>query len=185
MWWPFSSNKGKETSEVTEELAPSLRGFFAEKNPDQKHASLFSESPFQQRVNEVLNREEKLQKNQQYSYEFDKYKRTDVPRRVTSINCAEIQQHVIECFKGWSAITDTNHCSKEIQTSRSCVEIQTRALKTMHYDDCYDKKQCDQIRYLVDQLFVKTFGQYGENISDENETKYTKDLERVFYKVWK
>lgn len=183
--WPFSSNKGKETAEVTEELAPSLREFFAENNPDQKHAAFLSGSPFQQRVNDVLNREEKLQENREYSYDFDRYKRSEVPRKVTAINCAEIQQLVIECFKGWSAITDTNHCSKEIQTSRRCVEIQTKALKTMHYDDCYDKKQCDQIRFLVDQMFVKSFGQYGEHISDENEAQYTRELERVFYKVWR
>lgn len=177
--WPFTSSNGKDTSEITKEIPENLREFFKENNPDLKHETIFEAPPQQKRVNDILNR-----KKSEYSYELDKYKRTETPKKVTSVNCAELQQKVIECFRGWT-LTLTTHCSQEIKNNTSCIEIQNGALKKLYYDDCYDIEQCTKIRFAIDKLFTENFGQYGDNISDETKKQFDEGIDKVFYKIWK
>ncbi|CUM47226.1 unnamed protein product [Debaryomyces tyrocola] len=179
--WPFNSNNGKDTSEIAEELPDNLKGFFKENNPDLKHETIFDVPPQQKRVNEILH---KHQKNNEYSFEFDKYKRRETPKKVTSINCAELQQKVIECFRGWT-FTLTNQCSQEIKNNSSCIEIQNNALKKLYYDDCYNIDHCTKIRFVIDKLFIDNFGQYGENMTDESKHKFNEEIDKAFYKIWK
>lgn len=177
--WPFSSND-KESSELTKELPDSLKDFFEENNPTEKHKSVFESTPQQKRVNDILLKHE----NKNYSFEFDSYKHSEDPKKVTSINCAEMQQKVVECFRGWT-FTQSTHCQDEINTHASCVSIQRDALNKLFYGDCVSIPQCNQIRYVVDKLFTENFGQYGDNVNEESKEKFEKELDKAFYKIWK
>lgn len=179
--WPFTSDKGKETSEITKELPEGLKEFFKKYNPDLQHESVFDISPQQQRVNEIL---QKHEKNNAYSYEFDLYKQRETRKTVTSVNCAELQQKVVDCFRGWN-FTKTTHCSQEMKQNTSCVEIQNDALKRLYYDDCYNTDQCNKIRFIIDKLFTENFGQYGEQTNEENKAKFDQQVDKAFYKIWK
>lgn len=181
--WPFTFDKGKNTDDITKELPQNLKEFFIENNPDKnnENGSVFEKSPQQQRVDNVLL---KNNINDKYSYEFQKIKATETVRKVTTINCAEIQQQVLDCFRGWS-FTSTNPCSDEIKLSTSCIDIQSKGLKKLHYEECYNEIQCNQIRRVIDQLFIKNFGQFGENINDENQLKFDNEIDNIFDKVWK
>jgi hypothetical protein len=179
--WPFSTNYGRDTKELTNELPEGLQDFFKENNPDAKHQSIFEITPHQKRVNDVLSRQDK---NPEYTYEFDKYKQAETPHKVTVINCAELQQKVMECLRGWN-VTSTDPCRAEIKKTTSCVEIQNRALKKMYYQDCVSVEQCSKIRYVIDKLFTENFGQYGDTINDQSQAKFNKDLDNMFYKIWK
>ncbi|ODV67508.1 hypothetical protein HYPBUDRAFT_147838 [Hyphopichia burtonii NRRL Y-1933] len=180
--WPFTSDKGKDTSEITKELPEHLQGFFEEKNPDRKLEGAHEVSPHQNRVNQVLYQHEKT--NPDYSYQFDNYKRAESAKKVVGINCAELQQKVHECLRGWS-FTEANHCNEEIKLSMECMKIQKEGLKKLYYDDCYNEKQCQQIRRVIDQLFVKNFGQFGDQVNEENQSKFNNDINGVFYKIWR
>lgn len=179
--WPFTTLYGKDTKELAKELPEDLQGFFAENNPDAKHQSIFEITPHQKRVNDVLS---KQPQNPEYSYDFDKYKQAQTPHKVTAINCAELQQKVMECLRGWN-VTSTDPCRVEINKTASCVEIQNRALKRMYYQDCVSVEQCSSIRYVIDKLFTENFGQYGDNINEEAQKKFDTELDKVFYKIWK
>ncbi|ODV79317.1 uncharacterized protein CANTADRAFT_50860 [Suhomyces tanzawaensis NRRL Y-17324] len=182
MVWPFTSNKGKETSELTKELPENLKGFFEENNPDSKHQSIFEESPHQKRVNQVLLKHQK--QNTPYSYELERYKQKEKPQVVTAVNCAEIQQQVVDCFRSFN-LTSTTQCKFEIGKTTACVEIQNRALKKLYYEDCVDIDQCEKIRYIVDKLFTENFGQYGDEVNEVTKANFDKSLDGMFYKVWK
>jgi hypothetical protein len=182
--WPFNSNE-KKTEEVTQDLSPNVQEFFKEANPEKNHQSIFEESPQQKQVNKVLAREEKWVKEQNhYDYKFERYKQTEGPNKVAQINCAELQQKVIECFRNWS-LTSADQCRAEIGIVTKCADLQNHALKKLYYEDCYNIPQCDYIRYVADKLFTENFGQFGEDISDESKTKFNKDLDKAFKKVWK
>lgn len=175
--WPFGSSAGTESEELTKDLPDNLKGFFAEENA--KHQSKFEESPKDDLVAKIVSRQ-----SQEHSHDFARYKRDELLKKVTSINCAELQQAVIDCYKGW-LFTSSNHCSDEIQRSTKCIDTQNRAFRQLRYEDCYNEKQCKLIRYIVDKLFVKNFGQFGEDMSEENHHKFDEEVESVFTRVWK
>ncbi|ABN65145.1 predicted protein [Scheffersomyces stipitis CBS 6054] len=179
--WPFTSEKS-DSAEIAKELPEDLKQFFTETNPEPNHRSIFEVSPEQKRVNEVLLRAEK---DKTYSDEFERYKHVENAKKVCSINCAEIQQEVLECFKSWKFAGLETPCTQEIKRTSQCMEIQKAALKKLYYDDCVSIPQCNQIRYIIDKLFVENFGQLGDNVNDETKAKYAKDLDKVFYKIWR
>lgn len=182
--WPFSSSE-KKTEEVTKDLSPNVQEFFVETNPEKNHQSIFEESPHQKQVNQVLLREEKWAKEHNHvDYKFDRYKQSEKPIKVAQINCAELQQNVIECFRNWN-ITSTDQCRAEIGLVTKCADLQNVALKKLYYEDCYNIPHCDYIRSAADELFTKNFGQFGEDINDETTAKFKQDLDQAFTKAWK
>lgn len=180
--WPFSSSApdSKSTDDLEKELPDSLKGVFQRENPDHKHDDLFEASKEQKLVSNIIERS----KNQPYDYKFDEFKRNEDIKKVTYINCAELQKNVMTCLKNWSA-TDLTFCDKEMKLNAACTDIQTKALKRLHYEDCVNLTQCKQIRFLVDDLFVKNFGQLGENYNEDSLQKYLSDVDDSFTKIWK
>ncbi|CCE81598.1 Piso0_002259 [Millerozyma farinosa CBS 7064] len=176
--WPFSSGSGKDTSEVLKEIPDGLRDFFEEQNPDKRFEGDGS-SPYLKRINEVLSRETK-----NVDSKVDNYKRRENLRVVTGINCAELQQKVLECMRGWS-YTQGKQCAEEIQNNTKCVSIQHAALKKLHYEDCYSIEHCKKIRFIVDMLFTKHYGRYGTETGEDVDSKFAKELDKSFFKVWK
>lgn len=173
--WPF-------TKETPLDLTPELLEFLDEQTPSHKSKSIFEISPQQQRVNQVLQKHT----NDDYDYVFDRYKQTEKIPKVATINCAELQEKVLECFRGYNLTATHNQCKDEINKVSSCIEVQAKALKRLYYEDCVDVEQCSKIRYIVDKLFTENFGQYGENLHGEvNVEKFNKEIDGVFYKVWK
>lgn len=172
--WPFSTDQ----KDIAQELPDNLQQFYADHNPANKEAG---REAFHQQVHQVL-----AQKTA-YSFEFEQWKKAETDKKVTGINCAEIQNQVIECFKktgGWS-LTTYGHCEQEMKNGTHCVDVQKDALKRLHYSDCHSEKQCMQIRRVVDELFVRNFGQFGDNVTEEAQLQFNQDLDSVFFKIWK
>lgn len=181
MVWPFTSNKGKETSELVKELPEDLKDFYHQSNPEGKYGPLFEPSVRDEKVNRVL---QEHANNRETSYDFDRYKRRETARVATQVNCAEVQHKVIECIRNWK-LMDASHCSHEVKNFNSCVEIQKKAFGMLYYDDCYSIEQCSKIRFVVDKLFTENFGRYAESIGNANTTKFFDDVNNVFDMVWK
>lgn len=177
--WPFTSDK--DASEVSKELPADLGAFFDKANPQTTHQSKLEVSPHQKKVNQVLGKHE----NRPYSFEFERYKKRETLKVATQVNCAEIQQQVVECLRGWNLALG-NRCDAEIKTHTKCVETQTMALKRLFYDDCVDVDQCKRIRFAVDKLFVDNFGQFGEHVDDEeHRARFESGVDGVFSRVWR
>ncbi|CUM64271.1 uncharacterized protein PRCAT00001868001 [Priceomyces carsonii] len=179
--WPFTNSNVKETTKITDELPDNLKDFFKKTDLDAKTESIFEPNEKDKIVDAILQEHNKSGK---YSHDLDMYKRTDSPRKVLSINCAEIQKHVIDCLRGWT-LTKTTYCQEEMNNNRDCVDIQRNALKNLYYDSCIDVTQCNKIRYIIDKLFIENFGQYGDNINEASRIKFDRDINNAFYKIWK
>jgi hypothetical protein len=182
--WPFGSGD-KKTSDVTPELADNVKEFFDKNNPDKSHGSIFEATPHHKRVNEVLLRQQKQNGGKgEYDYTFERYKQAETIDKATYINCAELQEKVADCLRNLTMMS-TDQCKKEIGRTTKCAEIQKDALKKLFYEDCYNTKQCDYIRFVTDKLFTENFGQYGENVNDETKAKFDKEIDKAFYRAWK
>lgn len=178
MWWPFGTGD-KDTKELKKELPSELQSFFEKANPQTHKSSAGENSAKDSIVDRILARE-----HHEYSHDFDAYKREELLKKVTGINCAEIQQAVVDCYQGWSFLS-SNHCTDEIRRTTKCMDVQNKALRQLRYESCYNKPQCEQIRILVDMLFVNNFGQYGESMNEETEKKFENEVDSMFDRVWK
>lgn len=136
--------------------------------------------------------------------DFENYKIQNNHQIVAQINCAEIENYLIQLNNNhsisqfWSSLfnsTNTNPNSSEnnvttnpnqaLQNYKSCKNLTIDGLKLLYYSKCYNIKQCQFIRYHLDQLYIKNFGSLGQNVNDKNIESYYKDLDQLFYKVWK
>lgn len=176
MWW---WNRSKKTEEIEKELPPDLQDFFKSNNPDAKYQSNFELTPEKKQVNKVLSRAK-----QNYSHDFEMYKKRNTIRNVAAVNCSELQLKVTDCFKTWD-LSRLDNCSKEMEKNKACVKIQEDGFRRLSYEDCYSIEHCDKIRFLVDQMFIQNFGQYGEEINDNSIDKFNQNLDKYFYKIWK
>ncbi|KAM3125612.1 hypothetical protein ACQ2H7_000989 [Candidozyma auris] len=174
LMWPFGSSKPEK--DVTSELPEELKDFYKEVTPTKQRVTQDSKD---ERVAKILNRQQA-----HYTHELDQFKRDYSAQKASAINCAELQAAVLKCYEGWSFFGADN-CSAEIKRASKCNELQERAFQKLRYNDCYSQRQCSAIRYLVDQLFIKNFGQLGENVNDESQVNFEKDLDNAFEKVWK
>lgn len=175
LWW----NNSKQVDELEKELPDDLKDFFHSNNPEELQKYKYEVSTHEAQVTKKL-----ASLNIPYSSKFDLYKKQNTPRIVGMINCSELESKIIDCFKNMS-FTNMDNCSKEIQTNKTCIGVQIDALKRLHYEDCYSIEHCDKIRFIVDHLFVKTFGQYGEEITDATMAKFNNELDSRFDKIWK
>lgn len=172
--WPFGSQKSNK--DVTDELPENLQEFYKEVSLT---AHKLEKDSKDEKVANVLDRQ-----NTQYSFEFDEFKREFLAQKSSAINCAELQAAVLKCYEGW-LFFGVDNCSAEIKRGAKCNELQERAFQRLRYNECYSQKQCNAIRYVVDQLFTKNFGQLGENVNEELQVKFEYDLDQVFDRVWK
>lgn len=171
--WPFGSDNSKD---ITNELPENLQEFYKEKNPT-KHK--LEQNFKDEKVQKVL-----AKAGQGYTHTFEQYKRDYLAQKASAINCAELQAAVLKCYDGWLFLGIDN-CSAQIKTAAKCNEIQERAFHRLRYNECYSERQCGAIRYVVDQLFTKNFGQLGENVNEELQATFERELDAVFDKVWK
>lgn len=177
MWWPFGS-KDKDTADLEQELPSGLRLFFKEVNPEAITASSGEGELKDALVERIL-----AKQPQEFDHKFAGYKREELLKKVAAINCAEVQQAVVECYQGWLFLS-SNHCTDEIRRTTKCLDLQTRALRQLRYEDCYNKTQCQQMRMTVDILFTKNFGQFGEKYSEEAEKVFTSEVDGMFETLW-
>lgn len=177
--WPFTSSEGKSLDELGKTLPLDLRGFFESVTPDQGQSSVFDATPEDIIVDKVLLREQN--KPKVYDYEYERYKQTQTLKQVTSVNCSELQQKVTECFRKGAI----NLCNEEIKRAKQCVETQTNALKSLHFQDCISVNQCDKIRFIIDKAYVDSHGQFGETDTPEATAQFAKDVMKAFHKIWK
>lgn len=177
MWW--WNNKGKDTKDLEKELPDDLKQFFKDNNPDSKHSSKYEVTPQQLKVDKKL-----ASLKLPYNHAFEIYKKKNPIKTVAMINCSELQLKVVDCFKSMN-FTSIDNCSKEIRLNKSCIEVQTNAFNKLYYNDCYSIEHCDKIRFVVDHLFTKNFGQYGDNITEETLSKFNHQVDNSFDKLWK
>lgn len=183
--WPFSSSQDKNHKDLVKELPPELGEFYDSVRPELGKRSVFDASPEQELVDKVLVREQLKRQHQPYNFEFEQYKRTESISKVASINCAEIQQAISDCFANWK-ITTMDPCTAQVARAKACIAQQKDAFKTLHYNDCYSVEQCNKIRYAIDKAYIDSHGQYGiVDDADDAARQFQRNLRLAFYKVWK
>ncbi|CAH2352331.1 hypothetical protein CLIB1423_06S03972 [[Candida] railenensis] len=180
--WPFSSSSTRSTDDLEKELPENLKVVFQKENPEHRQDESIEKNTKEQiLVNRMIQKAQEEHKN--YNFEFDQYKKNENIAKVSSINCAELQQNVLLCLKSWKA-TDYTFCAKEIKSHSNCLEVQTEALRKLQYDNCVDLKHCKQIRFIVDELFVKNFGSLGEKFDEDNYITFMREVEGNFENLW-
>lgn len=173
--WPFTSSS-KDGGELTKELSPQVQQFFAKADPIQGSRNLSSE-----REQLVL---DKVAAHSGYNYDLQMFKQHHPLRVLATINCAELQQAVVECYRGWELLKGVE-CSKPFARASACVEIQQAALRRLHYDQCYSVEQCKLMRAMVDKLFTAEFGVMGDNVNEETRKNFETGLDLAFDLLWK
>lgn len=175
--WPFGSGD-KDAGELAKELPENLQKFFNGADPATKRAAS-GDALKDDKVAQVLARQP-----QEYSHQFDSYKRDELLKKAVAVNCSEIQQAVVACYQGW-LLTSANHCTEEIRRATRCTEVQQRALQRLRYDDCYSERQCQYMRTMVDRLFTETFGQYGERKDEAAKKVFGEGVDALFERAWR
>lgn len=173
--WPFSSgDKATENSDnIKEDISPNLQHFFEKQ--DRTARGLKLERPV------ISDPVPQAPVTTLQDINFVKFKQDT--RKIAAINCAEIQQAALECYKGWKFLSGTE-CSSAMTRSTRCMAIQQNALKRLRYEECGTHDECQQIRVLVDELFTRNYGQFGENINEETQKKFELDLGRTMSYLW-
>lgn len=163
--WPFTPG---DNDKSPENISPSLQSFFEKED---QHARLLkfekadSLEPRSQSKPTTLSGVELLHYRQS-------------TRQVASVNCAELQHAVLECYKGWKYLKGTE-CSEAMTRTTKCMDLQQEALRRLRYEECSSKDECMQIRVLVDEMFTRNFGKLGENINEDTMRVYESDLRRT------
>lgn len=169
--WPWS------LQDVKQELPESLQDFYSQ--ADALHQKRLVDTQRNVQVQKVL-----AKRAAPYDHQLEKYKRQHKVETVATINCAELQNAVVECYRGWTFLRGTE-CSAEIGRTSQCIDLQQRALKSLRYGSCYSETQCRQIKAAVDVLFTENFGRLGDTLGDaESHARFDADLDRLFPLVW-
>lgn len=163
--WPFSSS---DSNKAPEDISPRLQSFFDKEDTHARALKL-------ERV-ASLEPESLLKPTSLSDIELTRYRQN--AQRVAAINCAELQQAVLECYKGWKYLKGTE-CSEAMTRTTKCMELQQDALRRLRYEECASKEECMLIRMLVDEMFIRNFGQLGTNINEDTMRVYESDLRRT------
>lgn len=169
--WPFSSS-----NDELDLLPADIREFYDKADPTRQ---VDEKKRKDDRVNALL-----AKNAHSFSHELEKHKREFRAKKAAAINCAELQEAVLECHKGWLMLSLEN-CAAPMKRASLCQDTQLHAFSKLRYDQCYSIKHCAQIRYIVDRLFTKNFGQLGENQTDESKQNFERDLDKAFDQAWK
>lgn len=164
--WPFIRSQPEK--DPSDDISPSLRSFFAEEDQHARLATKVGTSTAPAKAPAHVSSLANL--------ELANFRQTT--RKIAAINCAELQQTVLDCYKGWLYMTSTD-CSKGLTRTSRCMELQKKALERLRYEECADRAECMLIRILVDEMFTRNFGQYGEKISEQTEKVFESDLQRT------
>lgn len=170
--WPFSSND-KSSDDVTESISPNLQDFFEVQDRSAKGIKL--QKPDEPEIF-LMQAPTSLE-----GIELERFRQDS--RRIAAINCAEIQEAALACFKGWKFLSGTE-CSTAMARVSKCMAIQQNTLNRLRYEKCSSKDECVEVRILADELFSRNFGSLGENITEENQEKFESDLERTQQFLW-
>lgn len=169
--WPFTSSA---PSDVKDEISPSLQTFFDAE--DRSARSMNRES-----VDVPSKSVSRSEGQTLMDVEFAQFKQST--KKVAAINCAELQEAALECYKGWLYLTGTE-CSRKMVRSSKCMEVQQDALRRLRYEDCSSREQCVEIRMLADELFTRNFGQFGEKMDENTQRIFENDLQRTQKYLW-
>lgn len=185
--WPFtkSSDDSNAKEDITKELPADLQLVFQREATSSLDGSKFIPERYAKIVESKLESLPEQQITSEDELEFENYKIEYSIKSVKQINCSEIENYLLECnkhpwYKFW-AIPNLK-VSKDL---KKCENLTVDGLKFLNYDKCYNIKHCDFIRYHLDKIYTKNFGDLGENVNDETSNLYYKDLHELFYKVWK
>lgn len=198
--WPFT--KSSNTDDSLDDLPSDLQKVLEQEI--RQDSNKFELDKYSRIVNDKLNQLPPQFTNEQEFLDFENYKIQNNHQIVAQINCAEIENYLIQLNNNhsisqfWSSLFNsatTNANSSEnnvttnpnqaLQNYKSCKNLTIDGLKLLYYSKCYNIKQCQFIRYHLDQLYIKNFGSLGQNVNDKNIESYYKDLDQLFYKVWK
>ncbi|KAG5418075.1 hypothetical protein I9W82_004404 [Candida metapsilosis] len=190
--WPFSRTNGDSStsSGLGDGLPAELKAFLVKENTQVKQfgpteSTKFEALPHDKQVYNKLQRLPQMTETE--VYELQEFKNKNQLHKVVSINCAEIEYNLHQCYEQFSTIRNMFQypCFKQQNEVRSCKNLQTDGLKVLHYRDCYNMEQCTAMKSFVDQVFVKNFGELGEaSGSEEKIDAYYHDLNDGFRYFW-
>ncbi|KAI5958482.1 hypothetical protein CANMA_004208 [Candida margitis] len=190
--WPFTStNSGTSgNGSLGEGLPTELRAFLLKENTESKQfgpteASKFDALPHDKQVRNKLYKLPPMTDDE--VFQFEEFKVTNQIHKAVSINCAEIEYHLHQCYQQFSTIRNMFQypCFKQQNDMRGCKNLQTDGFKVLHYQDCYNVEQCTAMKSFVDEVFVKNFGELGEFSSNEERIDgYYRDLNLGFKYFW-
>ncbi|KAI5965190.1 uncharacterized protein KGF55_001410 [Candida pseudojiufengensis] len=187
--WPFT--KSEEVKPLGEDLPNDLKDFLIQKNNETTQSS--SSEPYKFEASRNLNRVKEILtkqpiRNQEDQYQFEKFKLSNQLQNSVAINCSELEYNLNLCFQNYSIIKDMFKypCFNKQQDLKRCKNLQTDGFKLLHYQDCYNIQQCNAIKQFLDEMFVKNFGELGENTNDnEKVNQFYNDLNKGFDKIWR
>ncbi|RCK57878.1 hypothetical protein Cantr_06149 [Candida viswanathii] len=183
--WPFTSTQDTNAKEdITRELPPDLQRVFERESATSLSGTKFIPERYHRMVEAKLASLPEQHPTVESQLAFEKYKVEYPVKTVRQINCAEIENYVLQCnqhpwYKFWAL--PNIKASKDL---RKCETLTVDGLKFLNYDRCYNIKHCEFIRYHLDKIYTKNFGELGERVNDETSNAYYRDLHELFYKVW-
>lgn len=204
--WPFtkSSNSDDRLNDLSKDLPSDLQKVLEQETL--QDSNKFELDKYSRIVNDILNQLPPQFTTEQELLDFENYKIQNNYKIVAQINCAEIENYLIQLNNNhsisqfWSNLFNSTNSNSNSDSSednvtinpnqalknyKSCKNLTIDGLKLLNYSKCYNIKQCQFIRYHLDQLYIKNFGSLGQNVNDKNVESYYKDLDQLFYKVWK
>lgn len=188
--WPFTKTNDAPNNKLGNGLPTELKEFLLKENSESKHfgfdeSSKFDALPHGKQVRNKLDRLPRMSENE--AFQLEEYKASNQLYNVVSINCAEIEYNLHQCYQQFSTIRNMFQypCFKQQNAVRSCKNLQSDGFKVLHYQDCYNVEQCTAMKSFVDQVFVKNFGKLGEfSDNPENSKAYYRDLNDGFRYFW-
>lgn len=190
--WPFTRSNGGKTANngLGDGLPTELKDFLLKENTEFKQfgpteSAKFDALPHDKQVLNKLNRLPPMTESE--SYNLEEYKNANQLHKAVSINCAEIEYNLHQCYEQFSTIRNMFQypCFKQQNEVRSCKNLQTDGFKVLHYQDCYNVEQCRAMKSFVDLVFVKNFGELGELSGNEEKIDaYYRDLNHGFRYFW-
>ncbi|KAL6452996.1 hypothetical protein SBY92_000341 [Candida maltosa Xu316] len=178
--WPFTKSS-QQPSDLSTELPADLQQVLQQESPS--HPEKFEVEKRTRIVYEKLAKLPPLSQDEEK--ELERYKVQNSPRQVSQINCSELELYVMQCnnhpwYKFW-AVPNFD----AMKNLKRCENLNYDGLKLLHYNQCYNIKHCGFIRYHLDQLYIKNFGELGDNVNDATTANFYSDLNDLFYKAWK
>ena len=200
--WPFT--KSSKLNDLSKDLPSDLHKVLEQETL--QDSNKFELDKYSRIVNDILNQLPPQFTTEQELLDFENYKIQNNYKIVAQINCPEIENYLIQLNNNhsisqfWSNLFNSTNSNSNSDSSednvttnpnqalknyKSCKNLTIDGLKLLNYSKCYNIKQCQFIRYHLDQLYIKNFGSLGQNVNDKNVESYYKDLDQLFYKVWK
>ncbi|KAI5967842.1 hypothetical protein KGF57_000270 [Candida theae] len=190
--WPFTGRNGDQqcNTGLGDGLSNELKSFLLKENTEAKRfgsteSTKFDSLPHDRQVRSKLQRLPQMTDDE--LYKLEEYKNANQLHKTVSINCAEIEYNLHQCYEQFSTIRNMFQypCFQQQNDVKRCKNLQTDGLKVLHYQDCYNVQQCNAMKSFVDQVFVKNFGEFGDMSGKEDKIDaYYRDLNHGFRYFW-